>query len=80
MTHRNRVSLRMVAETSVIFILLAASVNAVINPVVVPATLGTSITRQVDANTQMIFEYTVRQLTSCFLIIINGILSKTYRL
>ena len=78
MTHANRFSPRMVGETSVAFILVAASVNAVINPVVVPATLGTSITRQVDANTQMIFEYTVRQLTSCFQI--NDIHSKTYRL
>ena len=61
MTHPNHFSLRMVGETSVVFILLAVSVNAVITPVVVPATLGTSITRQVDANTQMIFEYKVSQ-------------------
>ena len=63
MTHPNRFSVRMMEATSVVLLVLfAASADAVINPVVVPATLGTSITREVDVNTQMIFEYTVSQL------------------
>ena len=50
------------AASVVLLLLLGVSVDAVINPVVVPATLGASITRQVDANTQIIIEYTVSQL------------------
>ena len=51
----------MEATSVVLLVLFAASADAVINPVVVPATLGTSITREVDVNTQMIFEYKVSQ-------------------
>ena len=51
------------AASVVLFVLLVASVaEAVINPVVVPATLGASVTRKVDANTQIIIEYTVSRL------------------
>ena len=42
-------------------VLMAATVDAIINPVVVPATLGTSVTKEVDVNTQMIFEYSVSE-------------------
>ena len=50
----------MVAVASfVLLVLWTASADADINPVVVPATIGSSITKEVDANTQMIFEYKV---------------------
>ena len=50
----------MVAVASfVVLVLWTASADADINPVVVPATIGSSITKEVDANTQMIFEYKV---------------------
>ena len=50
----------MVAVAAIVFlVLLTANADADINPVVVPATIGSSITKEVDANTQMIFEYKV---------------------
>ena len=50
----------MVAAAAIVFlVLLTATADADINPVVVPATIGSSITKEVDANTQMIFEYKV---------------------
>ena len=50
----------MVAVAAIVFlVLLTATAKADINPVVVPATIGSSITKEVDANTQMIFEYKV---------------------
>ena len=49
------------------FVLLTASADADINPVVVPAKIGSSITKEVDANTQMIFEYKVLQSGAVYL-------------